>query len=199
MSLLSLLFPNSASTSLASSGVPISPAVQKLLDAQSAASSNISASRQTGTQSSLSISANARRAAAESADNKKDFAALSQEVRTNLDAQYTAAGTSRDHGAAGLELNALTGRALSAVILNTSGTFSLGEVAAAKTELRERMRTEFVGAVGSKAGLSSLSAYNAQLIISYDAMSSEERQARGWTSHTRATAAAFVQKAGSAG
>lgn len=198
MSLLSLLFPNSASTSFASSGVSISPTVQKLLDAQSAAATNIATSSQTGNQSSLSISVNARLAAAESADNKKDFAVLSQEVRANLDAQYAAAVTTRDHGAVTPKLNAMTGRALSAIILNTGATFAHSEVTAAKVELRERMRTEFVDAVGGKAGLSSLSAYNAQLITSYDAMSSEERQARGWTSRTRATAAAFVQKAGSA-
>ncbi len=129
------------------------------------------------------ISPAARRASAQIADAKKDFTALSKEVRATLDAQYKSAGKT-----ATPKLDELSGRALAAIALNQTGGFSRTEVSAAKDALQSRERESATGAI--KGG--SFAAYSQTLVTQYDAMSSEERQARGWSEHTRDAAATLA-------
>lgn len=118
----------------------------------------------------------ARRASAQIADAKKDFTALSKEVRATLDAQYKSAGKT-----ATPKLDELSGRALAAIALNQTGGFSRTEVSAAKAALQSRERESATGAI--KGG--SFAAYSQTLVTQYDAMSSEERQARVERAHAR--------------
>lgn len=135
-----------------------------------------------------SISLAARRAAAQIVDGKKDFSALAKEVRATLDAQYKVSG-SKD---APPKLDELSGRALAAIALNQGGAFSRTEVGVAKAALQSRERE---GATGAIRG-GSFAAYSQTMVTQYDALSSEERQARGWTERTRGAAAALAQQAG---
>jgi len=128
------------------------------------------------------ISLGARRAAAQIADARKDFDVLAKEVRASLD--------SRGQGTTGLE--ALSGRALAAIALDRGNIFSRNDVLAAKAELQSREREGVTSAMRSGGGLAGLATYSRTLMSDYDAMSSEERQARGWTDRTRSAAAALV-------
>ena len=85
----------------------------------------------------------------------------------------------------------MSGRALATIILNRISDFSRAEIAAAKQELNSRSRQDFTALAGSGA-LGGLGAYNQQLMSRYDAMSPEEREARGWTAAMRDSAGAFV-------
>jgi hypothetical protein len=136
-------------------------------------------------QNSASISKAALIAAAEADDNKKDFTALSADVRAALDAA-TAAGAKTP------DLSEMSGRALAAIILNKNGSFTSSEQVAAKAELRQRTKDEFASVAASGGTISALSGYDQQLVSDYDAMSPEERQVRGWTSQVRDSAASFV-------
>ncbi|PVE59669.1 hypothetical protein DC429_04565 [Arthrobacter sp. TPD3018] len=129
------------------------------------------------------ISLPARRAAAQIADATKDFTALSKEVRATLNAQYKSAGKT-----ATPKLDELSGRALAAIALNQTGGFSRIEVSAAKAALQSRERESATGAIHG----GSFAAYSQTLVTQYDAMSSEERQARGWSERTRDAAATLA-------
>ncbi|MGP7795057.1 hypothetical protein [Sphingomonas sp. CLY1604] len=128
------------------------------------------------------ISLGARRAAAQLADARKDFGALAKEVRASLD--------SHSQGSTGLE--AMSGRALAAIALDHGDVFSRTEVVAAKAELQARERQGVTSAMRSGGGLAGLATYSQTLVSDYDTMSSEERQARGWSDRTRSAAAALV-------
>jgi hypothetical protein len=167
-------------------GSAITAAAQQVIDAAKAKSDAGSVS----TSSGVSISIDAIRAAAEKADNGKDFATLSQEIRTTLDSQYAAARAAGANPAP--DLNAMSGRALSAIALNKTGAFSHSEMLAARTELRQRALDELTTALKSGNALDALTAYNEQLMTDYDGMSQEERDARGWTADVRASAEKFV-------
>lgn len=153
------------------------------------AASKDSESATTGTispSSGVSISRAARIAAAEQADNAKDFTVLSQQVRQALDAQYASA----EDGWA--DLTEMSGRALAAIALNKTSAFNPREMAAAKKELNERARVELAAALKSRNAMDALVSYNQQLVADYDGMTQEERDARGWTDKTRSTAEAFI-------
>jgi hypothetical protein len=153
------------------------------------AASKDSESTTTGTispSSGVSISRAARIAAAEQADNAKDFTVLSQQVRQALDAQYASA----EDGWA--DLTEMSGRALAAIALNKTSAFNPREMAAAKKELNERARVELAAALKSGNAMDALVSYNQQLVADYDGMTQEERDARGWTDKTRSTAEAFI-------
>ncbi|OJY63546.1 MAG: hypothetical protein BGP16_01275 [Sphingobium sp. 66-54] len=126
------------------------------------------------TASSVLITLQARRAAAEKDDAGKAAPALATELRTALDSAYAAAG--ERHSA---DLTALSGRALAVIALNESGQFSRAEIAAAKTELRGRDRQAVLTQI-SENGLtaSSLAAYLQQATDARTAMSAEERALR---------------------
>ncbi|MBW8743441.1 MAG: hypothetical protein JF628_03685 [Sphingomonas sp.] len=140
----------------------------------------------------VSISANAQAAASEADDNKKDFADLAKEIRSSLDTLYAA------EKAAGKPKTAnfanLSGRALSAVVLDQGNQFTPAERHQAKAALDQQTRAAFVSATSGGMSMSSLSSYSQSLVAQYDAMSPEERQARGWTQSFRDNAAKVVSE-----
>ncbi len=189
MSLWSYISPNSSSSQ--SSSTYINPTV-------SAALAKVDGDDTTGAASStdavagddVAISADAQAAAAETADNAKDFTDLSNEVRSTLDAQYAdekAKGQSQS-----ADLSGLSGRALSAIVLNQTGQFTPAEQRAAKTALDTQTRADFSSAMSGGMSMSTLTGFSQNLVAQYDAMSPEERQARGWTPQFRDSAAAVV-------
>jgi len=147
-------------------------------------------SRSSSPSSGVSISHAAKIAAAEQADNARDFTALSQAVRQTLDTQYAADEANKAGSAPDLGL--MSGRALAAIALNKTGGFSTREMALAKKELNERVRVELAEALKSGNAMDALVSYNQQLVADYDGMTQEERDARGWTDKTRSTAEAFI-------
>lgn len=178
MSLLSQLYPTTTPSPTYSGAGGTTLAVQKALAAAQAPAAGA-----TGTAAAtgdVSISS----AAAEKADNAKDFSTLSDEVRATLDAQYKtaeAAGTKNPQP----DLSAMTGRALAAIALNRTGTFSRGEVFAAKSALDQQTRAEFMDAMSNGTSIAAIGSYGAALVSEYDSMSPEEREARGWTESFR--------------
>lgn len=150
------------------------------------------ASTPASSDTGVSISANAQAAASEADDNKKDFADLAKEIRSSLDTLYAA------EKAAGKPKTAnfanLSGRALSAVVLDQGNQFTPAERHQAKVALDQQTRTAFVSATSGGMSMSSLSSYSQSLVAQYDAMSPEERQARGWTQSFRDNAAKVVSE-----
>ena len=182
VSLTSILSSYGYGTSKTDASAAVTSAIQKLAKSETA-----SATTQTTSGTQVSISAEALAAAAAREDNDKDYSVLVTEVRAALDAQY-AGGTAK--GSA--ELDELSGRALAIVALNRNGVFSAAESRAAKAALREDTRQSFVSAMGSGDAYSMIANYSKQLASQYDAMSPEERQARGWTEDFRNTNADFA-------
>lgn len=184
MSLMSLISGSTSSTA-STYGSTSAASIQKVIDAANAAKATTTTTQSTD---GATISTAAKIAAAEAADNQKDFATLSSDVRADLDAQYKASGTDQP------DLSEMSGRALAAISLNTSGSFSRSEMLAAQTELKGRMRQAFLDGTGSGSGsgLSGLASYSQQIVSQYDAMSQEERDALGWKPATRANAQSFV-------
>lgn len=170
-----------AGTGQSEASAVVNTALQKLA-AQSAQKTDTTTT--SGTQ--VSISAAALAAATAQADNAKDPAALSTETRAALDTQY-AAGTAK--GAA--DLSGLSGRALAIIALDKEGRFSPAESRAARQALREDTQASFTEAMGG-GGLNSMVSFSKQIAAQYDAMSPEEREARGWTEQLRNTSANFA-------
>lgn len=190
MSLWSLLNTGSTGTTATFGTARASTEIQSLIDSRAAASSAKSASAADG---GASISSAAHLAAQEKADNKKDFAALSAEVRATLNAAYTRQGNK-----AVPVLDQFSGRALAAIMLNRDGSFSRREIQAARTELRSRQIHDYTSALSGQPSLAALKAYNAQILSRYDAISAEEREALRWTGQTRSAAQHFIQSASTA-
>jgi hypothetical protein len=191
MSLWSLISNSSTSQSASPYISPaVSAAMAKLAgeDTTIAAASGSSATDNNG----VSISASAQAAAAEADDNAKDFTDLSNEVRSSLDTLYTAEKAAGKPQTA--NFSNLSGRALSAVVLNQNGKFTAAEQRAAKTALDQQTKDDFASAISGGVSMSSLSSYSQSLVTQYDAMSPEERQARGWTDQFRDNAAKVVSQ-----
>jgi hypothetical protein len=191
MSLMSLITTGSSQTSSSSSASASTAAAIKAAIAASTASTTTTTSSGSGSGNGVTISAAAKIAAAEVTDNAKDFATLTGDVRKTLDAQYAADKTAGKTSSTP-DIGEFSGRALAAVALNRDGDFSSKEVAAAKAELRTRTREQFSSLVGNSMSLGGMAAYNQQLVSQYDSMSSEEREALGWTDKIRSSAASFV-------
>ncbi|SDD11143.1 hypothetical protein SAMN05444678_10946 [Sphingomonas sp. YR710] len=186
MSLLSAL----SSTTTSQTGTGSMTAAVKAAIAAAQAQGSVAQAATTTSANGVSISPAAKIAAAEQADNKKDFTALSNEVRSTLDAQYAAAKAAKTTSKP--DLSQMSGRALSAIILNKTASFSSSEIAAAKQELGNRTRADFASATSGGASLSALTVYNQQIVSQYDSITQEERDARGWTDKLRSSAAAFT-------
>jgi len=191
MSLWSYISGNGSSQSGASYMNPTySAALAKIEGSASGATASLPTD--TSDDSGVSISANAQAAAAEAADNKRDFTDLANEIRSSLDTLYAA------EKAAGKPQSAnfanLSGRALSAVVLNQGKQFTPAEQRQAKAALDQQTRAAFKAAVQGGMSMSSLSSYSQSLVTQYDAMSPEERQARGWTESFRDNAAKVVSQ-----
>lgn len=185
MSLWSLLNTGSTGTTATFGTAKASAEIQTLIDSRASASSAGSAPPADG---GASISSAAHLAAQEKADNKKDFAALSAEVRTTLNEAYARQGNKSVPA-----LDQFSGRALAAIMLNRDGSFSRREMQAARTELRSRQIHDYTSALSGRPSLAALKAYNAQILSRYDAISAEEREALRWTGQTRTAAQHFIQ------
>lgn len=140
----------------------------------------------------VSISSDAQAAASEADDNSKDFTDLANEVRSSLDTLYAAEKTAGKPQTANFAN--LSGRALSAVVLNQGNQFTPAEQRQAKSALDQQTRDTFASATAGGMSMSSLASYSQSLVTQYDAMSPEERQARGWTDSFRNNAAKVVSE-----
>jgi len=191
MSLWSIISGNSSSQSGASYMSPTySAALAKIEGTSSGAATD--ATPNVSSDNGVSISPDAQAAAAEADDNQKDFGDLATEIRSSLDTLYAA------EKAAGKPQNAnfanLSGRALSAVVLDQGKQFTPAEQRQAKAALDQQTRAAFAAATQGGMSMSSLSSYSQSLVTQYDAMSPEERQARGWTESFRDNAAKVVSQ-----
>lgn len=178
MSLISYL--NSDSLGSSSTNPQVAQALQTIAAKKaSATATDTSATTTTkpGTKpggSSVNITVQARRAAAEKADAGKTAADLSAELRKSLDADYAAAGKKNSSN-----LTAQSGRALATIALNESGQFSKSEIAAAKLELRARDRQSILAEINAgPLTAATLAAYSKQMMGARASMSVEERNLR---------------------
>ena len=168
MSLFDYLNNDSSSTSSLSSQMQllVQQAAAKV-SATTTSTTETPASTPTST-SSVYITLGAMRANAEAGDAKKDAAALAKELRATL-----------DKGGKGAAMGGLSGRALSIMALDDSGTFSPTEAAAAKAELRERDRAAALAFLNSgELTASSLKTYGQNLLAARQSMSAEEQALR---------------------
>ena len=122
----------------------------------------------------VSITIEAKRAAAAKEDAGKTAADLAEEVRASLDKQYAAAGQKNS-----ADLTTLSGRALATIALNETALFSPSEIAAAKQELRARDRQSMLSIISSgPLTAASLATYSQDMLAARDLMSAEEKQLR---------------------
>lgn len=170
MSLFSYLKADSASSS--STSVQIAQAMQTIADRKATPAEKMPLGATN--ESSVQITLQARRAAAEKDDADKAAPALATALRTALDTAYASVG--ERHSA---DLTALSGRALAVMALNETGEFSRAEIAAAKMELRGRDRQAVLAQI-NEGGLTaaSLGAYLKQSVSARATMSVEERSLR---------------------
>jgi hypothetical protein len=190
MSLWSLISGNGSSQSGSSYVNSTYAAALAKIEGQSSGATGTIATTDKSDGNGVSISPDAQAAAAEADDNQKDFTDLAHEVRSSLDTLYAA------EKAAGKPQTAnfanLSGRALSAVVLNQGNQFTPDEQRQAKAALDQQTRQDFAAAVQGGMSMSSLASYSQSLVQQYDSMSPEERQARGWTEAFRDNAAKVV-------
>ena len=189
MSLWSLISGSSTQSTTSYTSATYNAAIAKLEGDSSGATTPATTAASTD-DSGVSISPTAQAAAAETADNAKDFTDLANEIRSSLDTLYAAEKAAGKPQTA--NFSQLSGRALSAVVLNQGNQFTPAEQRAAKTALDQQTKADFASATSGGMSMSSLSSYSQSLVTQYDAMSPEERQARGWTPQFRDNAAKVV-------
>ena len=112
----------------------------------------------------------------------RDFGKVAGDVRTALDKQYSLAvspGASTDGTSGEIDFRRFDDRSLSAIALNKDEQFGAHEIAQAKLEIRARDSTAI------KAGYQSTSddegGFGKAMITRYAGMTTEEREAAGWT------------------
>jgi hypothetical protein len=191
MSLWSLISGSSTSSTTAYSSATYSAAIAKLQGDSSGATTPATTATSTD-DNGVSISPTAQAAAAEADDNATDFTDLANTIRSSLDTLYTAEKAAGKPQTA--NFSQLSGRALSAVVLDQGNQFTPAEQRAAKTALDQQTKDDFASAISGGMSMSSLSSYSQSLVTQYDAMSPEERQARGWTPQFRDNAAKVVSE-----
>ncbi|HMI20168.1 MAG TPA: hypothetical protein VK533_11535 [Sphingomonas sp.] len=189
MSLWSLISGSSTQSTTSYTSATYSAAIAKLEGDSSGATTPATTGSSTD-DDGVSISPNAQAAAAEADDNATDFTDLANTVRSSLDTLYAAEKAAGKPQTA--NFSQLSGRALSAVVLNQGNQFTPAEQRAAKTALDQQTKNDFASAISGGMSMSSLSSYSQSLVTQYDAMSPEERQARGWTQQFRDNAAKVV-------
>jgi hypothetical protein len=189
MSLWSLISGNGTQSTTSYTSATYNSAIAKL-EGQGAGATTPAATDTTTDDNGVSLSPAAQAAAAETADNAKDFGDLAKEIRSSLDTLYAAEKAAGKPQTA--NFNQLSGRALSAIVLDKGNQFTPAEQRAAKTALDQQTKDNFASAVSGGMSMSSLSSYSQSLVAQYDAMSPEERQARGWTPQFRDNAAKVV-------
>lgn len=112
----------------------------------------------------------------------RDFGKVAGDVRTALDKQYELAfapEAAKDGQSGEIDFRRFDDRSLSAIALNKDEQFSAHEIAQAKAEIRQRDSDAI------KASYSSTSedegGFGKAMITRYASMTTEERQAAGWT------------------
>lgn len=113
----------------------------------------------------------------------RDFGKVANDVRAVLDKQYaTATGadaaTGPDSGE--IDFSKFDDRSLAAVSLNRDGQFSDHEIRQAVDEIRTRDHASVMASYKDSDGADA-SSFGKSLITRYAAMTSEEREASGWT------------------
>ena len=189
MSLWSLISGSSTQSTTSYTSATYNAALAKL-EGQSSGATTPATTDTSTDDNGVSISPTAQAAAAEADDNAKDFTDLSNEIRSSLDTLYAAEKAAGKPQTA--NFSQLSGRALSAVVLDQGKQFTPAEQRAAKTALDQQTKDDFASAISGGMSMSSLSSYSQSLVTQYDAMSPEERQARGWTQQFRDNAAKVV-------
>lgn len=114
---------------------------------------------------------------------------VASDVRTALDKKYAdavangRAPTFNQNTKVGtyIDLSGFDARSLSAMVLNTDGEFSAEEASAANTALRAKGSAALVAGYQNAAKSGDPTALSQNLIGLYSSMSSEERQALGWS------------------
>lgn len=171
MSLISYLNMDMSSSSSSNVSTEVAKAMQTMADRKASQGSGKTGGTSGGSQ--VSITVEAKRAAATKADAGKSGAALASELRISFDKQYEKTGKNS------ADLTALSGRALATIALNESGKFSKAEIAAAKLELRTRDRQSAVAAINAGPLTSaSLATYMRDMLASRSLLSAEEQQLR---------------------
>jgi hypothetical protein len=191
MSLWSLISGSSTQSTTSYTSATYNAAIAKL-EGQSSGATTPAATDNTTDDNGVSISPTAQAAANEADDNAKDFTDLANEIRSSLDTLYAAEKAAGKPQTA--NFSQLSGRALSAVVLDKGNQFTPAEQRAAKTALDQQTKNDFASAISGGMSMSSLSSYSQSLVTQYDAMSPEERQARGWTQQFRDNAAKVVSE-----
>jgi hypothetical protein len=165
---------SSSSTTTSSAKLQLAQALQAAkLPEEKGGTSTVATT--TGTvASSVSITVEAKRAAATKEDAAKSASALAAELRASFDQQYAAAGKKNS-----ANLTALSGRALATIALNETSQFSKAEIAAAKLELRARDRQSTISALASSdLTAASLKTYSRDLLAARALLSGEEQRLR---------------------
>jgi hypothetical protein len=119
----------------------------------------------------------------------RDFSAVASDARIALDAQYSAAQangkqlvfTGSGKNGQLVDFSSFDSRSLSAVALNQDNQFSTDEVSAASKAIKSRSNALLLSSFQSAAAGSDFTAFSQNIISAYGSMSTEERQAVGWT------------------
>jgi hypothetical protein len=112
----------------------------------------------------------------------RDFGKVAGDVRTALDKQYelaVAPDAAKDWTSGAIDFRRFDDRSLSAVALNKDEQFSAHEIAQAKAEIRSRdsdaIKSSYQSASDTDGG------FGKAMITRYAGMTTEERDASGWT------------------
>lgn len=113
----------------------------------------------------------------------RDFGKVANDVRTVLDKQYTTAfadGAATDPDSGQIDFSKFDTRSLAAVSLNRDGQFSVHEMRQAATEIRARDHASVMSSYKASDGADA-SDFGKSMITRYASMTTEEREASGWT------------------
>jgi hypothetical protein len=112
----------------------------------------------------------------------RDFGKVATDVRTALDKQYSLAvapGAATDSTSGDIDFQRFDDRSLSAVALNQDDQFSAHEIMKAKAEIRTRDSDAIKASYQSSSDDGS--DFGTAMITRYAGMTTEERDAAGWT------------------
>ena len=119
----------------------------------------------------------------------QSMASLATNARAALDKRYAdihATGqipSFKPNAANGnqVDLSNLSSRTLSSIVLDKENQFSSAEVAAAKSELRTKSSAVLMAGLKSASQSTDPTAFSQNVISAFSSMSTEERQAAGWS------------------
>ena len=119
----------------------------------------------------------------------QSMATLSTNARNALDKRYAeihATGripSFRQNAPGGtyVDLSGLSSRSLSAIVLDKEGQFTSQEIAAAKSQLRSKSSAGLMSGLKSASQSNDPTAFSQNVIAAFSSLSSEERQAAGWS------------------